>query len=606
MIQLKTAVDKCRLSLVDGPVFIAEGCENYVQLTCELDSDWQEMTTITANFRRHDEQTVYSVEMTEGACIVPKSFIRWPEFHLSLFGTNGTVRITTSILYVPILKSELGESLAPEPDTPDVFDSILATAQEAVEIAQSVRDDADAGEFDGEAFSYYAVYESVADMNAAADSIPENAYVYVNPGDVEDVENGRIYRKVSGEMRLFGDISGPTGASGTTFTPSVSAEGVISWTNDKGLQNPESVNIKGPQGDPGAPGAVGQGVPTGGAQGQVLTKASATDYDTQWTDPAGGGVGVPIATTAGTVPNYTVTIPEFEGLSLAELEGRPFVIIPHATAMTTTPTLSVNGLAAGTISLAGQNSNESPGFLSATSIWLGYPVMLMFNGSTSSPRFIALSLNPVPTGGTAGQVLTKDTANSYDVSWQTLYGVPTGGSAGQVLTKDTATNYDVSWQDAPTGENPTIICGPAANANLSLNSTDTALSLAQTFSEYDPGSIIYHTSSVTYVRVPGNRRLRLSAQARAVGLTANQNVALSVYIGTAATLSSQAFVCGGISSGGTGIVQVTSTPYLYIPPSSSTYKYITLRARSTDGGGLIQQPGEGAETFLCVEVLGAI
>jgi hypothetical protein len=63
----------------------------------------------------------------------------------------------------------------------------------------------------------------------------------------------------------------------------------------------------GPKGDPGAPGrdgidgqpgspgtdgvdgAPGVGVPAGGASGQVLAKASASDYDTQWVDAGGGG-----------------------------------------------------------------------------------------------------------------------------------------------------------------------------------------------------------------------------------------------------------------------------------------------------------------------------
>lgn len=40
-----------------------------------------------------------------------------------------------------------------------------------------------------------------------------------------------------------------------------------------------------------APGPAGPGVPTGGTDGQVLTKASATDYDTAWEDPTGGGGG---------------------------------------------------------------------------------------------------------------------------------------------------------------------------------------------------------------------------------------------------------------------------------------------------------------------------
>lgn len=42
---------------------------------------------------------------------------------------------------------------------------------------------------------------------------------------------------------------GPTGANGVTFTPSVSAAGVLSWTNNGGLTNPSPVNIKGPKGD---------------------------------------------------------------------------------------------------------------------------------------------------------------------------------------------------------------------------------------------------------------------------------------------------------------------------------------------------------------------
>ena len=45
------------------------------------------------------------------------------------------------------------------------------------------------------------------------------------------------------------DSGGITGKrTGTTFTPSVSSAGVISWTNDGGLDNPSPVNIKGPQG----------------------------------------------------------------------------------------------------------------------------------------------------------------------------------------------------------------------------------------------------------------------------------------------------------------------------------------------------------------------
>lgn len=46
--------------------------------------------------------------------------------------------------------------------------------------------------------------------------------------------------------------NGTNGVDGVTFTPSVSAAGVISWTNDGGRVNPLSVNIKGDTGAQGA------------------------------------------------------------------------------------------------------------------------------------------------------------------------------------------------------------------------------------------------------------------------------------------------------------------------------------------------------------------
>lgn len=55
------------------------------------------------------------------------------------------------------------------------------------------------------------------------------------------------------------------GIPGPYYTPNVSQEGVISWTNNGDLVNPESVNIKGPQGpigETGPQGDPGIGLPT--------------------------------------------------------------------------------------------------------------------------------------------------------------------------------------------------------------------------------------------------------------------------------------------------------------------------------------------------------
>lgn len=83
---------------------------------------------------------------------------------------------------------------------------------------------------------------------------------------------------IQGEQGIQGD-KGDQGEQGI--------QGIQGEKGDKG--------DKGDQGDPGFPGmdgSPGVGVPTGGDTGQVLAKASPSDYDTEWVDPSTGGGGV--------------------------------------------------------------------------------------------------------------------------------------------------------------------------------------------------------------------------------------------------------------------------------------------------------------------------
>ena len=72
---------------------------------------------------------------------------------------------------------------------------------------------------------------------------------------------------------------GAPGADGTTFTPSVSAAGDLSWTNDGGKANPAPVNLKGPKGDTGPTGPKGETGPQGptGATGPQGPQGPAGD-----------------------------------------------------------------------------------------------------------------------------------------------------------------------------------------------------------------------------------------------------------------------------------------------------------------------------------------
>lgn len=69
--------------------------------------------------------------------------------------------------------------------------------------------------------------------------------------------------KVDDRVTKLEESGGTPGENGATFTPSVSTDGVISWTNDKGLVNPSPVNIKGVPGATGATGAQGEKGATG-------------------------------------------------------------------------------------------------------------------------------------------------------------------------------------------------------------------------------------------------------------------------------------------------------------------------------------------------------
>ena len=70
----------------------------------------------------------------------------------------------------------------------------------------------------------------------------------IDTNDINTVANAVI--EIEKTLENNGE-SGKDGENGATFTPSVSADGTLSWTNDKGLDNPPSVNIKGADGEKG-------------------------------------------------------------------------------------------------------------------------------------------------------------------------------------------------------------------------------------------------------------------------------------------------------------------------------------------------------------------
>lgn len=93
---------------------------------------------------------------------------------------------------------------------------------------------------------------------------------------VEATEEGGAKITVNRQSaQISNGKDGADGANGTTFTPSVSSTGVLSWTNDGGLSNPAAVNIKGKDGKDGTNGTDGVGVSSVSARYYQSSSSSA-------------------------------------------------------------------------------------------------------------------------------------------------------------------------------------------------------------------------------------------------------------------------------------------------------------------------------------------
>ncbi len=87
----------------------------------------------------------------------------------------------------------------------------------------------------------------------------------------------------AGDAKLVQGPPGERGPAGYVYTPSVSAGGIISWTNDGGLSNPSPVNIRGPQGAKGAKGDTGERGPAGA----VFTPGVDAQGNLSWSNDGG-------------------------------------------------------------------------------------------------------------------------------------------------------------------------------------------------------------------------------------------------------------------------------------------------------------------------------
>ncbi len=136
------------LRVVQAPTVASGGVEEDA-VEFELGDLWTGLTLFAVFYRRPEE--VYHVPIEYGRCIVPHEVLRSPGcFYLGVMGVRDGVTRTSSILSYRVEAGAITEGIAPPTPTPSIYEEMLASMKATEQIAQSVRDDADAGAFDGE------------------------------------------------------------------------------------------------------------------------------------------------------------------------------------------------------------------------------------------------------------------------------------------------------------------------------------------------------------------------------------------------------------------------------------------------------------------------
>lgn len=221
--------------------------------------EWDGYTRWT-HFRKGE--TVYDIALDGDDRITEEDALNLTagEWEIYLTGTKDTARLTTVVVILTVKESGLID--APLHVIPQsVAEQIDAKAAQALLTAQAVKAAADAGKFngrDGKSFEIKGYYANLETLETGVpEPVPGEAYC-VGSAAPYDVY---IYDGVNGEWVNNGTIQGAkgdAGAPGATFTPHVDGNGNLSWTNDGGLDNPATQNIRGAAGAKGETGPAGK------------------------------------------------------------------------------------------------------------------------------------------------------------------------------------------------------------------------------------------------------------------------------------------------------------------------------------------------------------
>ncbi len=245
-----------------GPLILARGAlvagSNGDELALTLGQEWQGFENLNLIFKNGSKQIEVLLRLggedqyPGGVVPIPwEAEAKRGYLSLTLCAVEGDAIAYTARMEepVPVLESGAKEGEDGSVYTPDLLQQILNAGAANTRAAE----EAAAAAAHAEAAAEYA--ESVQGASVSVGS--------VTTGDAGSDASVTNVGTESDAVFNFVIPRGDKGEKGATFTPEVSAQGVLSWANDGGLENPDAVNVKGPQGEPGPKGDTGGPGPQG-------------------------------------------------------------------------------------------------------------------------------------------------------------------------------------------------------------------------------------------------------------------------------------------------------------------------------------------------------
>lgn len=127
---------------------VASGGVNEDVIEFEFDELWDGFNTVAVFYR--SKRDVFHIKIVGNRCTVPSEVLRAQGvFYVGVMGVKDNVTRTTNVLRYEIEHGAITAGVEPPEPTPSIYEQILETVKSTKQIAQSVRDDADAGRFNG-------------------------------------------------------------------------------------------------------------------------------------------------------------------------------------------------------------------------------------------------------------------------------------------------------------------------------------------------------------------------------------------------------------------------------------------------------------------------